>query len=86
MPLIVTYIPKCMVEKIKNKHFFFIWIGKREKKWIPLLKWTNISKFKKAGRWGLKNIHSFGEGLTINFLWRLIKVDGLWYNYKVYGL
>lgn len=68
---------KMMLEVIREK-CTFLWVGNRERDGIPLVKWQSLSKHKEVGRWGLENIHYFGQGLVAKRLWKIISNKGLW--------
>jgi len=67
-----------MLDKTRKKCLSFLWIGKREKEGIPLVKWKKMAKPKVQGGWDLKNIFLFGQALATKSLWRLFKIEGLW--------
>jgi hypothetical protein len=46
-----AYILKGMLEKIRDKCFSFIWIGKMEKVGIALVRRKKLAKPKEDGRW-----------------------------------
>jgi hypothetical protein len=77
--LSLAHVPKSILEKIRRRCFSFLWICKK-KEGIPLVSWKILAKPKKGGGWGLKNIHLFGQALTVKSLWRLLFNEGLWGN------
>jgi hypothetical protein len=48
----IAHIPKETLNKIRKKYFSFLWVGKREKKGIPLVKWSKVANLKEVGGWG----------------------------------
>jgi hypothetical protein len=44
--------------------FSFLWTGKKDKEGMHLISWKRISKPKKIGGWGIKNIFTFGKALA----------------------
>jgi hypothetical protein len=47
--LSLSHIPKGILEKIRKKCFSFLWVCKREKEGMPLVKWKKLAKPKEAG-------------------------------------
>jgi hypothetical protein len=45
----IAHIPKGILDKIRKKCFSFLWVGKREKKGIPLVKWSRVANLKEVG-------------------------------------
>jgi hypothetical protein len=78
--LSVVKIPKGTLNNIRRRVFSFLWTGKKQKEGIHLLSWQKITKPKKDGGWGIKNIYTFGKALAAKNLWRCLMVPGLWHE------
>jgi len=55
-----------------------LWSGKNKKEGMHLSNWKKITKPKKVGGWGIKNIIIFGQALTAKSLWICLMLLGLW--------
>jgi len=60
--------------------FNFLWSGKKEKEGMNLSNWKNISKPRKVGGWGIKNIFFFGKALAVKILCRCLMFSSLWHE------
>jgi hypothetical protein len=49
--------------KFRKQCFHFLWIGRREKYGILLVKWSTLARLKDYSGWGLKNIYFFAWDL-----------------------
>jgi hypothetical protein len=74
----LTWIPKGVLEKIRQLNFRFIWSGGVGKKWMVSTSWKKIEIPKSQGGWGLKNIFLFSKDLAAKTVWILIQVSRLW--------
>ena len=62
--------PKFIQEKIRQKCFKFMWVGKKDKGSYHLVSWNKIATPEGLRGWGLKNIFIFGTSLATNSMWR----------------
>ena len=74
----LAWIPKSILNKTKRICSTFLWIGKKEQKVLPWVKWDQIAKPKTLGGWGLKNHFLFAKALAAKVGWRLISTQSLW--------
>jgi len=74
----LAFIPKGVLDKLKQISFRFLWACNWEKKGIPLVKWNRLVVPKDSSGWGLKNPHHFAKALTTKNVWRHIVNYGLW--------
>jgi hypothetical protein len=62
--LSLAKIPKSVLNSIRQRMFSFLWTGKKDKEGMHLISWKRLSKPKKNGGWGIKNIFTFGKALA----------------------
>jgi hypothetical protein len=68
----LDFIPRGVLDKLKQISFRFLWTCSREKKGIPLVKWNRLVVPKDSSGWGLKNPCHFAKALTAKNVWRLL--------------
>jgi hypothetical protein len=78
--LSLAKIPKSVLNRIRQRMFSFLWTGKKDKEGMHLVSWKRLSKPKKNGGWGIKNIFTFGKALAARSLWRCLMMPGLWHE------
>ena len=76
--MLLSWIPKGILEQIRRICFRFLWSGKKEGQVTPWVSWKRIAVPKGLGGWGLKNIFLFAQALAAKEGWRLIKNTSLW--------
>ena len=74
----LAWIPKSILNKTKRICSTFLWIGKKEQKVLPWVKWNQIARPKTPRGWGLKNDFLFAKALAEKVVWRLISNQSLW--------
>lgn len=60
----LTWIPRGILDKIKNICFTFLWDGLQDKKVLSWVRWEHLALPKYLGGWGLKNIYNFSITLA----------------------
>jgi hypothetical protein len=70
-------IPATILRSIRQLIFSFLWTGSKTTGY-HLCNWETISKPKKMGGWGLRNLPFFNRALLANTLWRIIMKPGIW--------
>lgn len=65
-------VPKFILKKIDSLIANFIWAFSADKRKRNLEKLEDLTRPKKAGGWGLKDIQCFVWALTIRTLWHVI--------------
>jgi exonuclease III len=73
----LTKFPATVLSSIRKLIFSFLWTGSKLTGY-HLCNWEVISKPKKMGGWGLKNLPFFQRALLANTLWRILMKPGLW--------
>jgi hypothetical protein len=73
----LTKIPATILRSIRQLIFSFLWTGCKTNGY-HLCNWETISKPKKMGGWGLRNLPFFNRALLANTLWRIIMKTGIW--------
>jgi len=76
--MVLTWIPRGILEKIRSICFNFLWSGKQEKTVMPWARWEHIALPESLGGWGLKNIFQFSKALVEKVGWRLLSTTSLW--------
>jgi hypothetical protein len=83
-------LPKTVVKKIDIVRKRFFWQGGANKRKYHLVKWAVITKSKKKGGLGVKNLRKMNISLLCKWWWKLENEEGLWQDivrkkYKVRG-
>jgi hypothetical protein len=78
--LSLAKIPKSVLNRIRQRMFSFLWTGKKDKEGMHLVSWKRLSKPKKNGGWGIKNIFTFGKALEARSLWKCLMMPGIWHE------
>jgi hypothetical protein len=73
-------IPCNILSKLCKLSFAFLWSGQNEKHHFHLCRWDILSRPKKVGGWGLKNLTFFNTALLANTLWRVLTHDSIWHR------
>jgi hypothetical protein len=66
-------LPRSILSMIRKVMFHFLWNGHSESQHYHLCRWEALSRPKKLGGWGFRNILFFNKALNTNTLWRLLK-------------
>jgi hypothetical protein len=83
-------LPKTVVKKIDIVRKRFFWQGGANKRKYHLVKWAVITKPKKKGGLGVKDLRKMNISLLCKWWWKLENEEGLWQEivrkkYKVRG-
>jgi hypothetical protein len=83
-------LPKTVVKKIDIIRKRFFWQGGANKRKYHLVKWAVITKPKKKGGLGVKDLRKMNISLLCKWWWKLENEEGLWQEivrkkYKVKG-
>jgi len=71
-------VPVSILTGIRKRIFSFIWKGGHKNKKMHLASWEILSKPKKKGGWGLKNLSIFSQALRMKSLWRSLNANTFW--------
>ena len=74
----LTWIPKSILKKSRRICSNFLWLGKKDQKVLPWIKWDQIARPKGLGGWGIKNTPLFAKSLAAKLGWRLISTHSSW--------
>ena len=74
----IAWIPKGVLDRIRQICFSFLWQGKKEEYSRSWVKWEKIATPKAMEGHGLKNVHIFSTALAEKFGWRLLSTTSLW--------
>jgi hypothetical protein len=73
-------LPRSIINKIQKLIFKFLWSDHSESQHYHLCSWETLSRPKKNGGWGLRNLYLFNNALITNSLWRFLNHDSLWHQ------
>jgi hypothetical protein len=73
-------IPKKILTTLRRIIFHFLWSGLERKPHFHLCSWQLLSKPRRAGGWGIKNLSQFNEALLANSFWRAVSHDSIWHR------
>jgi hypothetical protein len=68
----LAHIPSTVLNRIRQLVFSFLWSGSKQKQSYHLCRWETLTRPKKYGGWGLRNILCFYRALATNTLWRVL--------------
>lgn len=72
-------MPECVLRELVKIQSRFLWGGGELKKKVNLVGWNKITKSKKMGGLGVKNLKLMNECLLIKWWWRFgIEKGALW--------
>jgi hypothetical protein len=66
--------------KIRKMMFHFLWNGHNDSQHYHLCRWDILSRPKKFGGWGFRNLGFFNLALNANTLWRVLTQEGIWHR------
>lgn len=72
------WIPNTIVKKVTSIMTNFLWRELNVTSKMNLCKWSELTKPKKIGGWGLLQHQSFGTTLLTKTFWRAITGKGIW--------
>jgi hypothetical protein len=73
-------IPRSVLNQIRKLMFKFLWNGSKDSQKIHLCRWELLSRPKKLGGWGIRNLVLFNTTLNANTLWRVLTQQGIWHK------
>jgi len=73
-------LPRSILTKIRKLIFNFLWNGHQDKQRFHLCSWEVISRPKKNGGWGIRNLNLFNLALNSVTLWRVLTKESIWHN------
>lgn len=76
--VVLTWIPKGILHKIKQICSRFLWSGSKEDTVLPWVAWDKIARPKDWGGCGLKSPFDFSKSLAAKSGWRIISSENLW--------
>lgn len=57
----------------------FWWAQNGKEKWVDQIKWQELTKSKREGRIGFKELHTMNDALLAKQAWRVLKnLEALW--------
>jgi hypothetical protein len=73
-------LPRTVLTKIRKMMFNFLWNGHSESQRYHLCSWETLSRPKKNGGWGFRNLFHFNTALNTNTLWRVLTHESIWHR------
>jgi hypothetical protein len=73
-------VPPKIITTLRRLAFNFLWSGQADKHRLHLCSWQTLSKPRRAGGWGLKNLSSFNVALLASTFWRAVTHDSIWHQ------
>jgi hypothetical protein len=73
-------IPNKIIIILRRLSFNFLWNGQAGKHRFHLCSWESLSKPRRAGGWGLKNLSTFNTTLLASSFWRAVTHDSIWHR------
>jgi hypothetical protein len=73
-------IPRTILNQIQKLMFKFLWNGSIDSQKFHLCRWDLLSRPKKSGGWGFRNLVVFNTTLITNSLWRVLTLQGIWHK------
>jgi hypothetical protein len=73
-------IPNKIINILRRLSFNFLWNGQAGKHRFHLCSWELLSKPRRAGGWGLKNLTTFNTTLLASSFWRAVSHDNIWHR------
>jgi hypothetical protein len=76
-------IPKKVINSLRRLSSNFLWNGLGSKHSFHLCSWEILTKPRKAGGWGLKNLFTFNTALLASSFWRAATINSIWHRIVV---
>jgi len=73
-------LPCSIINGIRKVMFHFLWNNHSKTQRYYLCRWEALSKPKKLGGWGFRNLWFFNTALNTNTLWRVLTRDNVWHR------
>jgi hypothetical protein len=73
-------LPHTVLNKIRKMMFHFLWNGHSDTQQYHLCRWEVLSRPKKNGGWGFRNLTHFNLALNAITLWRVLTQESIWHQ------
>jgi ribonuclease HI len=73
-------VPKKVIHILRRLAFNFLWNGQARRRRFHLCGWETLSKPRKVGGWGLKNLFIFNTALLASSFWRAATQECIWHQ------
>lgn len=73
-------LPRSVLTKIRKLIFDFLWNGHPERQRFHLFSWELLSRPKRNGGWGIRNLKLFNMALNSVTLWHVLTQESLWHS------
>jgi hypothetical protein len=73
-------LPRSILSTLRKLMFHFLWNGQQDRKKFHLCRWEVLSRPKKFGGWGLRNLNTFNLALNTTTLWRVLTQESQWHQ------
>jgi hypothetical protein len=73
-------IPKKVIHILRRLAFNFLWNGQACRRRFHLCDWETLSKPRRVGGWGLKNLTIFNTALLASSFWRAATQESIWHR------
>jgi hypothetical protein len=73
-------IPNKIIIMLRRLSFNFLWNDHAGKRRFHLCSWQSLSRPRRAGGWGLKNLSIFNTALLASSFWRAVTHDSIWHR------
>ena len=74
----LAWLPRGIINRIKCICRHFLWRNQEKDHTFTWIAWDRINIPKKWGGWGIKDLHSFSNGLAATLCWHLLTAHSLW--------
>lgn len=71
-------VPKKIINMMRKLLFNFLWTGSLSSGGLVMAGWEQFSIPVSSGGWGIKDLHTFSEGLRLKSFWRALFGNTLW--------
>jgi hypothetical protein len=71
-------LPRSVLNRIRSLMFHFLWNGQSDNHRFDLYSWEVLSRPKKNGGWGIRNLTHFNLALNAITLWRVLTQASIW--------
>jgi hypothetical protein len=73
-------LPRTVINKIRKVMFHFLWNGRSDSQQYHLCRWEILSRPKRNGGWGFRNLFHFNLALNANTFWRVLTQESIWHQ------
>jgi hypothetical protein len=78
--MLLERIPAKIITMLRRLSFNFLWNDQAGNRRFHLCNWQTLSRPKREGGWGLKNLSIFNKALLACSFWRAISIDNIWHR------